>query len=212
MSSVEIRPQGSYILPMGTGLFRVHRRYRQATAFNTSQAWANKRDGRFDSDANDYYSFYYAALSERGALYETLVAEASLAASEPIPRSALKDRVLSAVALTRDVTLISLRTGADQALIGQNEWLVRAKPDEYPLTRHRVRSLRSEYPWAEGLIWYSRKDPEEQSVVLFGDRCAGSTVLKASVPAVMLDSPKAEAWLTRHLDPHPLERDLSVDG
>lgn len=187
-------------------MFRVHRTFRQATSFNVSQAFANERDGRFDSDADDYYPFYYAALSERGALYETLVTEASLAIGDPIPRSALSDRVLSAVELTRDVKLISLRTEADLALVGQSEWLVRAKQHEYHLTRYQVRSLRSKYPWAEGLIWYSRKAPDEQSLVLFGDRCNIGTIRKAGLPSVALDAPLAEAWLAKLLAPHSLAR------
>jgi RES domain len=206
MSSLELPPQESYVLPMGTGLYRVHRVYRQAISFNSSQAFANERDGRFDSDADGYYPFYYAALSERGALYETLVAEASLAVGDPIPRSALFNRVLSAVELTRDVTLISLRSEADLALVGQSEWLVRAKPHEYPLTRHQVRSLRSKFPWAEGLIWYSRKDPDGQSLVLFGDRCNIDTIQKADLPSVSLDIPGAEAWLAKLLAPHSLAK------
>lgn len=206
MSSLELPPQGSCVLPKGTGLFRVHRTYRQAASFNVSQAFANERDGRFDSDADDYYPFYYAALSERGALYETLVTEASLAMGDPILRSALSDRVLSALELTRDVTLISLRTEADLVLVGQSEWLVRAKPHEYYLTRYQARSLRLKFPWAEGLIWYSRKDPDEQSLVLFGDRCNIDTIRKADFPSVALDTPRAEAWLAKLLAPHPLAR------
>lgn len=201
MTSPGAPPPRTHVLPAGTELFRVHRRYRQATAFNTSQAWANERDGRFDSDEDDYYPFYYAALSARAALHEVLVAEANLTFVDPVPRSALKDRVLSTVELLGDVTLISLRTESDLAAVGQSEWLVRAKPHEFPLTRHRVRSLRSEYPWAKGLIWYSRKDPEEESVVIFGDRCAAATLRKAPTPSVALDTPRARAWLAELLAP-----------
>jgi hypothetical protein len=178
--------------------------YRPALAFNTSQARDNQRQGRFDSDGQDYYPFYYAALSARGALHEALVLEASLTDDAPVPRSMLKDRLLSTLELTRAVTLISLRLPADFAAAGQNEWLVGAKPHEYALTRKQVRELRSAHPWAQGLIWYSRKDPEEQSLILFGDRCAVDALRAVPVPAVFLDSPQAEVWLADLLAPNGL--------
>jgi hypothetical protein len=206
MRSTLVLPSAFFVLPAGTKLFRVHRRYRRATAFNTSQAWANKRHGRFDSDADDYYPFYYAALSARAALYEALVAEASRTTFDSVPRSALKDRVLSTVESTADIAMISLRTEADLAAVGQSQWLVRARPVEYPLTRRRVRALRSAHPWAEGLIWYSRKDPEEQSVVLFGDRCAAGVLRGVPGRSVALDAPQAEAWFSRLLAPSPSAR------
>jgi hypothetical protein len=202
----ELLPGPSYTLDAGTRLFRVHKRYRRPDAFNTSQAWANERDGRFDSDSDDYYPFYYAALSERGALYETLVAEACLTADEPISRASLQGRVLSTVELVEAVTLLSLLSEEDFAQVGQREWLVRARPHEYPLTRSQARSLRSVYAWAQGLIWYSRKNPDEESVVLFGDRCDLSALLRIETSSVALDAPQAESWLTRLLQPHRLER------
>lgn len=197
-------PRGAYVLAKGTQLFRVHKRYRKAVSFNTSQAWENKRDGRFDSDAEDYYSYYYAALSERGALYESLVIEGGLDSHEQIPRSSLKDRTLSAVELTVDATLLSLQTQEDLSIVGQDEWLIHAKSAEYHLTRSHARLLRSNSPWAQGLIWYSRKEPDERSVVLFGDRFDASAVRKTRAPAIFLDAPDAESWLTSLLSPQQL--------
>jgi hypothetical protein len=204
MTPLNVRQSGSCTLATGTKLFRVHKRHRRPTSFNTSQAWANERDGRFDSDADDYYPFYYAALSERGALYETLVVEAGLAVGDPVPHLALKDRVLSVVELARDVILVSLRTEADFALTGQSEWLVRALPREYPLTRRQARSIRSRHSRLQGLIWYSRKDPEEQSVILFGDRCPVGTLRETTIPSIALDTPSAEPWLGRLLAAYPV--------
>jgi hypothetical protein len=206
MNSISFRPRGSYPLARGTRLYRVHKRYREAVSFNTSQAWANKRDGRFDSDAEDYYPYYYAALSERGALYESIIIEGGLASDAKVPRSSLKDRVLSVVELTADITLLSLQTEEDLAFFDQDEWLVRTLSSEYHLTRARARLLRSMHPWAQGLIWYSRKDPDERSVILFGDRCDVEALRKTSSPSISLDALQTEAWLRKLLNPHQLTK------
>jgi hypothetical protein len=206
MSNSKLLPENAHILPSGTRLFRVHKNYFQSTLFNERQASENNRDGRFDSDGDDYYPFYYAALSDRGAIYETLIAERHTSLGEPIPRDALKHRTLSIVEVAKDLRLLSLRTARDFDLAGQSEWLVRSSPCEYPRTRYQVRVIRSRFRWAEGLIWYSRKSPDEQSLVLFGDRCGVDSLRKTKLPAIALDAPSAESWLTQILAPHTLDR------
>ncbi|NUS43799.1 MAG: RES family NAD+ phosphorylase [Mycobacteriaceae bacterium] len=199
-------PQGAaaFGLNSGTRLFRVHKKYRGSTEFNPEPAHRRVRHGRFDSSEHDGYSFYYAALSERGAVYETLVSEAGLATGAPVPRSGLEDLVMSTVELTRSVSLVSLLSADDLARVNQDSWLVRARPNEYHLTRQQASLIRSQYLWGEGLIWYSRKEPEERSLVLFGDRCGADTVRTIGPGPVALDSSAAAGWLAQLLEPHAL--------
>ncbi|WUH99685.1 RES family NAD+ phosphorylase [Spirillospora sp. NBC_00431] len=204
-TSPRFQHQLSCTLHAGTHLFRVHRAYRQAGAFNHSRAPLNRRNGRFDCEEGDDYPFYYAALTARTALFETIVTEAAISTPATIPTSAMDKRVLSIVELTQEINLISLRTAEDFASIGSTDWLVRALPKDYPLTRQWSRLLRAKYSWAQGLIWYSRKDPAEESLVLFGDRCPADIVRQTSQPSLPLDRIESREWLAPLLSPHQIE-------
>jgi hypothetical protein len=201
-----------HTLRRGTCLWRVHKQSRGPRSFNPMPVDPLFGGARFDATPDDQYPYFYAALDENTAVIETMVRDLELDEEgyRAIQRPALANRVLSGLALTRDLELVSLVTGPDLGAIGQDAWLVTAPARDYPQTRAWAHWLRDQAPWAHGFIWSSLRDPGGRAIVLFGDRCAADfgrdyqAVLLHEVPelAVVLDDKDGIAWLNRILEPY----------
>jgi hypothetical protein len=82
--------------------------------------------------------------------------------------------VLSQVVTMRPCRLVEVQgSGAQQ--LGPDDWLARCDEGEYPLTRPWAEAIRSWEPECDGLIWRSKRDPDEVVVVLWGAPATAST-------------------------------------
>jgi hypothetical protein len=198
-----------YLLRRGTCLWRVHKRARRPWAFNRFPGDALFRGARFDATAGHAYPFYYAGLDEETALCECLLRDVHPddRGTRALPRAAVEGRRIGGLAVTSDLTLVSLISGADLAAIGQDAWLVTAAGAEYAQTRGWAHWLRGQAEWAHGFAWSSLRNMGGTAIVLFGDRCAAAfgddyeeTLLHDIPPlAVDLDDKAGADWLTERL-------------
>jgi hypothetical protein len=201
-----------YALGRGSCLWRVHQQKYGAGAFNDQVADPLFGGGRFDATAAGPYAFCYAGLDEATALSEVLLRDPPWAPNgdRQLSRTDVAGRQISALALTCDLSLVSLITGPDLAAAAQDHWLVTASGPQYAHTRGWAHWLRQQAPWAHGFIWPSLRDPGGRAVILFGDRCEasfgagyGSTMLH-EIPglSVQLDDAAGAAYLNSRLAPY----------
>jgi hypothetical protein len=175
----------AFLLRRGTCLWRVHGQALAASGFRHEPADRHFGGARFDGTPEDPYPYYYAGLGESTAIAETLLRDLhpDERGTRVISRGAVTGRQISGLALTRDLTLVDLRTARDLAAIAQDHWLVDAPGSQYDKTRAWASWIRRQAPWAHGLIWDSLRDKGEPAVVLFGDRCAAAAGGAVSDPA-----------------------------
>lgn len=177
---------GAFVLPPGTMVFRVHRRYRSATAFVPANSEERVRRGRFDASYDDDFSHYYCALSMRAAVAETLLhGVPSAVPGITLPRGVRDSRWLSSVEIVKELVLASLLPAAGTG--SASEWVSASDESAYPRTRAFSQALRQENAWAQGLIWLSKHDVQSPSVILFGDRCDASFIRPAASPLLDLE-------------------------
>ena len=191
-------------VPAGAHLWRVHRKHRTAADFKSVESDAVFGGGRFDSTADDRYSYLYAAHEPHTALLETLVRGIPFndAGSRLIRRAAIADYRISALEPTRDLVLISLFSTADLAAVCQDGWLIHSPPSDYPQTRRWGHWLRSQAAWAQGLAWPSGRDIGRQAVILFGDRCRDGALCPVQRTEQDLDDAAGARWLNEQLAPY----------
>lgn len=166
-------------LPTGSRLTRIHDARFPALSFNPTLADAHWGGGRFDATGEDPYGYLYAGGDDLCAVAESLLRDLPLDASgsQLLPRRSLTGRKISWLAPTRGLALVSLRSGRDLAAVGQDSWLTKCESREYGFTRRWAHQLRGWAPWAQGLVWRSRREEESLAYVFFEDRCpAGSFV------------------------------------
>jgi hypothetical protein len=200
-------------LPIGTTLWRVHNRSYKAHEFRPVSADPTKNTskyfgdgGRFDSTADDPYPFLYAGYTPTAALAETFLRQLPFTDTgwRRIPRPKLDGKRLSMVATTQDVKLIRLISSLDLAAVCQDEWLVDVELPHYPQTRHWAHWLRRTFKDAQGLVWQSKRDRPNLSVIIFGDRCPDG--IDAPMPArfssIDLDSIDGAEFLNEVLAPY----------
>ncbi|MBO3750621.1 RES family NAD+ phosphorylase [Streptosporangiaceae bacterium NEAU-GS5] len=193
-----------HTLEAGTTLWRVHSRAYGSAEFNPMQAHEKFGGNRFDSTASDPYPYYYASRLETTALVETLVRGVPFddRGYRLIPRRAVKERCLTAIRTARPLHLISLLSGPDLAAAGQDERLIRADGGEvYTQTRAVAHWLRTTASWAEGMIWRSLRDPDQPTLILFGDRCPDAFDAGSATRRDLSDTDGAK-WLNAVLPPY----------
>ena len=153
-------------------LTRVHSRRFGPVEFNCTVA-SSDRGGRFDSVREDDFCYLYAADDAETAISETLLRDIPLTADgrRVIPPVYLKDRSINWIASNVDIPLVNLRSGRDLGAIGQDTWLTTCEAKDYALTRMWCTSVRAWAPWAAGMTWRSRREPDGFAYVFFEDRC-----------------------------------------
>ena len=180
-------------LPRGTTLTRLHEGAYGVAEFNPNIARRPNEGGRFDSTPGDEHSFLYLASDEATALSEALLRD--IPSDEYGTRSLLASRLdgmrIGRCATTRDLDLVSLRSGQDLGAIGQDTWLTASPTADYAMTRRWSAAIREWAPWAQGLTWRSRREPEGFAYVFFGDRCPPGSLEAAE--SLSLDGPASEA-------------------
>ena len=172
-------------LTAGRVLHRVHSEDYDGNTFNPTLADPHWGGGRFDSTEADPYGFLYASSDDEGAVCEALLRDVPLEdhGSRLLLRKAYEDRVLSEVVLQEEAELVSLLNGKALGRLGQggDTWLVTCSSAEYGMTRRWAHSIRAWAPWAEGLAWRSRRDPDKLAYVFFDDRLKSSFELVSSL-------------------------------
>jgi len=196
------------LMPLAAGslLWRVHPVTYGASDFKARPSADPFGGGRFDGTSADPYPFLYAAREPETALLETLVRSVPFdeAGHRLLRRVAITGRRVSALRVSRALSLVSLRSTLDLAAACQDEWLTQADPPEYPRTRHWASWLRSQAGSADGFVWLSRRNLGCEAFVLFGDRCGGA-VASTDVPVVDLDGGDGAAWLNERLSPYRIQ-------
>lgn len=193
-----------FLLPAGTPVWRVHHRAVRADRFTRPRA-PGRAGGRFDGTVpTDPYRFYYASLDASTALAEVLLRGLPFGADgrRRLPYDRVADRLASRLRTTHPLVLISLVTGPDLAAVAQDDWLVRAEAHHYPRTRLWAHWMRRQAPWAQGLVWSSKRDEGKQVLMLFGDRVPGAVLGDPPVQAVDLGGAAGTRWVDAVLAPY----------
>lgn len=198
-------PQKCRLEP-GTRLWRVQARDFEACSFNPRPADRLYGGGRFDCTADDWYPYLYAGLIEETALAETLLRDLCFPdgnRKRTLPYAKVAAKKLHELELTTALELISLRSAADLAAIRQEDWwLIEAKGNEYAFTRNWAHWLRRVAPWAQGMIWSSRRDLGKAALVLFGDRCPQGALEPVRPPGRSLGDDDGLRFLNERLAPY----------
>ena len=162
-----------FLLPAGTRLTRIHSAAFHVTMFNPTLARSDLSGGRFDATPDDVHAFLYAAEDDATAVSETLLRDLPIdeSGARLLPRARLSTLQVSWLTTTLDMELVSLRSGRDLAAVGQDTWLTVAPAADYAMTRRWSSAIRGWAPWAGGLTWRSRREPESFAYVFFADRC-----------------------------------------
>ncbi|MET9183754.1 RES family NAD+ phosphorylase [Streptomyces tendae] len=197
---------GKVTLARGTLLYRVHGSHRGAADFNPKPAHCLYGGGRFDATEHDPYGYLYTGLSASAAVCETLLRSLPfdpLGGPRLLPRTAVRGRRLSTLRLTSDLCVLPLMSARDLAAVHQDTWLVHTEAQEYPYTRDWAHWIRHHTePWAQGLVWSSKREPADRTVVLFGDRCRPRTLHCEEEGAVDFDTAEGRDWLNSMLLPY----------
>lgn len=174
-----------FTLRAGTRLTRIHDRRFSATGFNPTLADRHWGGGRFDATEDDAYGFLYAAEGARCAVAEALLRDlpSTAAGAQILPRQALAGRQISWIRPARDLELVNLLSGRDLAAVGQDSWLTKCDARDYGFTRRWGHRIRSWAPWAQGLVWRSRREEASLAYVFFEDRA--STVFEEVLDPVL---------------------------
>jgi RES domain len=191
-------------VPVGTELWRVHSRARHPGAFNPVPADRHFGGGRFDGTYDDPYGYLYAGFDESTAIAESFLRSLPFdqRGFRTLPRRVLAERRVSSVCTTSRLTLLALTKTADLAAVCQDEWLVQAEAQDYAFTRRWAHWLRAQAPWAQGLVWSSKRELGEPSVVLFADRCPDDVLAVCGAPGFDLDDAAGAKWLKEVLAPY----------
>ena len=191
------------LLNVGTQLWRVHLAHHSPTEFNCNFSDDVFGGGRFDGTNGDKYPWLYFASDRETAVLETLTRNMpyNQQGMRLVLRQSIAKQCISALRLTRAVTLISLMDAEDLAVVRQDEWLVQADAFEYPQTRRWGSWLREQCPAAQGIVWPSRRNIGHKAIVLFGDRCDRNLLVPVSGSEIELDSTAGALWFNRTLSP-----------
>jgi hypothetical protein len=194
-------------LSAGSILFRVHQKRFPAEAFNPELSHRYYGGGRFDATDDDPYPYLYAGTTVDVAVAETLLRDLSPddvgIRQLAVPKVA--GRRISAIEVTANLELVSLRSGTDLGAVAQDTWLTMCDPRDYAQSRHWAHWIRSHAKSAAGYVWLSRREPGAAAYVLFGDRFSPTAIVSTAHPDVPngdeadFDTPRGRRALRRRL-------------
>lgn len=194
-------------LRAGTVLFRIHQKRFPADAFNPVPCHRYYGGGRFDATDDDPYAYMYAGSTVDVAVAETLLRDLSPddTGIRQLPRPKVAGRRISAIEVTADLELVSLRSGTDLGAVAQDTWLTMCDPRDYAQSRHWAHWIRSHAKSAAGYVWLSRREPGAAAYVLFGDRFSPSVITPTVHPDIPVgdeadfDTPRGRRALRNRL-------------
>ena len=129
--------------------------------FNPRPAGNAIGGGRFDATVEDPFPFLYAANDEATAISEVLLRDIPVDAggARLLPKARIKGLQISWLRIETDLELVSIRSGADLAAVGQDSWLT-ATTSEYDSTCQWCAAIRAWAPRACGMTWRSLREPD----------------------------------------------------
>ncbi|UOZ07958.1 RES domain-containing protein [Amycolatopsis sp. WQ 127309] len=160
------REPARHRLAAGTVLWRVHSNHTEAVAADPPVR-SVFGGGRFDAVAPAERGQMYVSPADRTAVLERFLPDLVFDSDGRrfLLRRAVERKRLSALRVTRDLSLVRLVSGEDLAAIGQDRWLL--TETQYGPTREWARWLREQAPWADGIVWQSTVDLPAETMVLF---------------------------------------------
>ncbi|WP_405763820.1 sigma-70 family RNA polymerase sigma factor [Actinacidiphila glaucinigra] len=190
-------PAQAATLPAGTRLWRIHHTRYSPAYFNPNLADPVYGGSRFDGTPDDPYSVLYASRSAATAVTEQLLRTIPFndTGVRVLPYAQISNRAFTKLHTTVPLRLIDLSSAEALASIGATEGLTQSEPTLYAQTRYWARHLRREHPWAQGLVWQSRRNPGlgQDALVLFEDRCPPRCI--EADRSVSLDTPEGTRLL-----------------
>lgn len=165
-------------LGAGQVLYHVHPARFAAIEFNPHTTGGRSRFSPWCTPDGKPIPSWYASLSSAGALYETVFRHVAGQADRTVYRASLAEKCLSAVQLSARLKLLQLR-GAGLLSLGLRSSLTTTTPERYRQTARVAKVLHAWYPEAQGLVWQSRINNMETSIVLFGDRVDSQNFARA---------------------------------
>ncbi|MDP9318320.1 MAG: RES family NAD+ phosphorylase [Actinomycetota bacterium] len=115
--------------------------------------------GRFDS-LDGSYGYLYVGSDPDAAIAEAICRDLPFDGHPRIvPHRALVGLALTRIEVTTGMLVVSLH-GADLAQVGQDLWLTKSDPDDYPVTRAWAAAILGWAPRAAGLVYRCRHDED----------------------------------------------------
>ena len=178
-------------LAAGTTVWRVHSSRRSALAPNPTAQPDEFSGGRFDS-LDGTYAYLYIAASPDGAIAVTICRDLPLdpTVARIVPASAVTGRTLTALTLTRTLTVAALH-GPHLSAVGQDLWLTKCEARHYVTTRKWAHAIHAADPAIGGLVYRPRHNEDTLAWVLTTDPAV------ISHPALAIDSSVAALSLDR---------------
>jgi hypothetical protein len=171
-------------LPSGTDLWRVHRLAHRPAQFNPGLGPDRGRFHPFQGPGGAPVPTIYAAATWEGAVCEAVFRDVPWRGPDRRKACAeLEIRAMSLVRLTREVSLVDLRTLGLGRLQLRRRDLIDTEADQYLRTARWAKAFHQAVPDAAGLVWIARlADPA--AMVFFGDRVIEGdfTVIDEPIP------------------------------
>jgi RES domain len=168
-------------------MYRVHRDIFAPDAFNASTA-GSARFSPLITVLGKVIPTLYAGTTLDCALMETVFHDVPYATGPKMHSKAkhVAGRSHASLRMLVDLALIDLSTISLHKLGISRSELIDTDASHYVETRQWALALHEQYPDAQGLRWTSRQD--DTALVLFGDRCHGSTFEVLDGPVSLLQS------------------------
>jgi hypothetical protein len=118
--------------------------------------------GRFDSPDGSY-AYLYVGVDPQAAIAEVLCRDLPFDGTPRLlPRIALAGRMLSRIEVTTGIRVVRLH-GADLTQVGQDLWLTKSEPYDYPMTQAWAAAILRWVPKAGGLEYRCRHDEDRRA-------------------------------------------------
>jgi RES domain len=172
-------------LAAGTELVRVHHARFGPTEFNATA----RPPARFRPFGDPVVATMFAARDSDTALAESVFHDVPVRGTRQIARAALRERVLSHIAPTRELRLVALHGYGLQRLGITHGELIESGPTAYSWTAVWGQALHAAAPEADGLTWIARRFTGRPSLMLFGDRMTAGELTVTSQPLELWHGP-----------------------
>ena len=184
----------------GSILFRIHSSTYAGGQFKPVRARSPYEGGRFDS-RKDGDPYLYAGDTEACAIAEVWARDlGTTPAARIIPRSTLKERSLSQIRTSLDLSVIDVSVPA-AGHFGQTAWFTNCDSHEYEHTRYWAEWLRAKAPPHAGFRWRSRRDPDQYSFIFFQKQISAKRAFEV-LETISVEHGRGRALVTKTMAAH----------
>lgn len=177
-------------LPPDTLLHRIHNEKYHACQFNPG-LYGNARFSPVSDSAGSPIPSLYGGLTPACAMMETIFHDIPCAPGfKTLDKNKLCGLVLSALTVTRELTLADLSSIALRKLGVSRRQLIETEKCDYPSTRLWAQAIHRQCTDIQGLSWVSRQDDSARAVILFGDRISAGILQPAGGSRPLLTDPE----------------------